>query len=853
MKILNKTLSAGVAAMLLLPYTGAAAEAAQENSPKEEVIYVMTSAGGQVQGVYAVDIFDSGEVTDYGDYSSVKLLNTSDDLTVNGDEIDFTASGDKTYLQGTLDNAQIPWDISITYSLDGKSITPNELAGKSGALEIRFKVTKNEKCDERFYKNYALQASFQLDTAIAENITAEDATIANVGKKKQLTYTILPDNGIDTVITADIHDFEMPAAEINGIKLNLDVEVDTSELSDKVEQLQEGISQLNDGSQKLNSGADDLNDGAQQLDGGAAELCKGAAALLDGAKKLDSGADSLTDGIKELHGGALQLAEGTETLSGGAKELSDGAEEVDGGAKSLESGAKELSGGAGTLSDGADALKTGGKELTDGTQQLSDGAAQLDSGIADLKSGMEQIESGLDALDSKSADLRDGSSQVLDALTVIKTSLGSVSADTAQLELLVKSSGEIMSGISTIRSAVEQLESGVGYEQYKAILAGKGLDIDTLKEGNAQAIAQLTDQITQLEATLSQIKDIPGYEQQAAELSAQIEQFSQLVKLLSGSNAAMDGTQQYLDGISANIGELKEGVCRLESQYAQFDAAIGELAGQLSGILVDLGTLSQGVNTLVDEYENLDSGIEEYTDGVARIVAGYSTLTSGAKTLGEGGKSLLSGADRVNSGANELYDGIISLADGADTLSDGADSLYGGAAELAQGTGKLSAGAKELSDGAQEVDKGADDLADGADTLYSGAKELSDGIAALYDGAQELSDGTKELSDGSKELSDGMQDLCDGTSELSDGTNELYDKTSDMDEQVSEKIDSVLDSLQGGDDVISFVSEKNTNVESVQFVIKTEAIELPEQEVQEEKEEEKLNFWQKLLRLFGLY
>lgn len=51
----------------------------------------------------------------------------------------------------------------------------------------------------------------------------------------------------------------------------------------------------------------------------------------------------------------------------------------------------------------------------------------------------------------------------------------------------------------------------------------------------------------------------------------------------------------------------------------------------------------------------------------------------------------------------------------------------------------------------------------------------------------------------------------------------------------------------------SFVSDKNTHVDSVQFVIKTAAIEKPEAAVRDAAEEAPLTFWQKLLRLFGLY
>ena len=130
---------------------------------------------------------------------------------------------------------------------------------------------------------------------------------------------------------------------------------------------------------------------------------------------------------------------------------------------------------------------------------------------------------------------------------------------------------------------------------------------------------------------------------------------------------------------------------------------------------------------------------------------------------------------------------------------------------------------------------------------------MYDGSVTLSNGAKELREGVSSLAEGSSELSEGMQELYEGTEELSDGTNELSDKTAAMDTQVTDKLNSVLDSLQGADEIVSFVSEKNTDVESVQFVIKTQAIELSETVTEINEQEEHLTFWQKLLRLFGLY
>lgn len=91
---------------------------------------------------------------------------------------------------------------------------------------------------------------------------APDATIANVGSDKQLTYTILPGKGADIEITAEVSEFEMDGIAINGIPLNLNIEVDDEELMEQVTERQDAISQLDDGAAELQDGVSDLKDDA---------------------------------------------------------------------------------------------------------------------------------------------------------------------------------------------------------------------------------------------------------------------------------------------------------------------------------------------------------------------------------------------------------------------------------------------------------------------------------------------------------------------------------------------------------------------------------------------------------------
>ena len=114
-----------------------------------------------------------------------------------------------------------------------------------------------------------------------------------------------------------------------------------------------------------------------------------------------------------------------------------------------------------------------------------------------------------------------------------------------------------------------------------------------------------------------------------------------------------------------------------------------------------------------------------------------------------------------------------------------------------------------------------------------------------------LNDASAQRADGTGELLYGTGVLADGVPDLKDGTDEFKDQAGDIDAQIDEEVDGVISDLSGSDfEQISFVSDKNTNVELVQFVMQTEGIQIPE-EVDIPVEEEPMNFWQRLLALFG--
>lgn len=153
-----------------------------------------------------------------------------------------------------------------------------------------------------------------------------------------------------------------------------------------------------------------------------------------------------------------------------------------------------------------------------------------------------------------------------------------------------------------------------------------------------------------------------------------------------------------------------------------------------------------------------------------------------------------------------------------------------------------------------EFDGGINEYTDGVAQIVAGYNGIISGANELMTGSKNLAAGAATMSDSTAELVNGIAELNDGAGELKSGTSEMKEQTNGMDSEISDKIDEMISGITGGGiSVQSFVSEKNTNVKSVQFVISTEAVKIDDTPAAAAVKEEKLNFWQKILRLFGLY
>ena len=188
--------TAGIVSASTLCYSLSCFAASEAEYIKDENVYVRMENDGEVLGTYVVNGFtvtDAGEITDYGDYETVKNLSNLNEIEEDKDEYTIYADKGKFYYQGDIKNAELPWNFEIEYELDGKSIDPEDLAGESGDLELTIKVRKNNDAHAaEFYDYYMLQTAVTLDNDLCEDIEAEGATIVDTGSSEKLTYTFMP-------------------------------------------------------------------------------------------------------------------------------------------------------------------------------------------------------------------------------------------------------------------------------------------------------------------------------------------------------------------------------------------------------------------------------------------------------------------------------------------------------------------------------------------------------------------------------------------------------------------------------------------------------------------------------------
>lgn len=798
------------------------------DADKDESVYLISDANGNVNKTIVVDHLKNKDkkdtLEDASNLSDIENVKGKEKFTQSGDKLTWQAGGKDIYYQGTA-TEEPPVTQKVTYYLDGKEISPEDLAGKSGKVKIRFDYTNTTSYTETVNgEKQTVSVPFAAITGLVLGDGFENIEVTN-GKAEVsdsssvvLGYALpglkdslgIKDKDLDGDVnipeymemTADVKNFSMPAAMtfvVNASDYVSTDGIDTSDLDDMINDLKDASTQLQDGSKTLAEGTDTLADGLSTLQSKLGTFASGVGTLKSGLK-------TYTDGVSTLSGGLNTLGNSTGALVSGADKLNDGAGQLASGSATLKDGLKSYTDGANGLAKGASDLDAGIGTLAEKSGTLVDGATKLDDGASQLSASASSINEGIKSLD-----------------TGLKTPL--TDKEKAGYQAAAKDS---------VDKQFSNPDNEANYENTKAKASGVYYETMTSDDSVKQAVQLLkndSDLMNMINATVgatveTAIKDsVPNL---ASKDTATIKKtYNNSPKLQQSVKEVLNLPQTIPDYdalVSAIVDQkLNDMATKVMAGVANNSKdKVGEAVADAAKTGAENAAQSAVITGIESAKSNVSSQINAKQENGYSLVTGADALSTVASSLANGTKSLVNSIPTLTGGIKQLKDGSSQLNAGAAKLTSNNDTLNAGATALNAGASQLSAGTQSLMNSVPTLTSGIKQLVDGSNTLVANNAQLNSGASQLADGTNQIVSGVDQLTTGSKTLSEGAHTLADGMVQFNEeGINKILDAYNDDLKPFTDKLQAVIDA---GEEYQTYSAIADGQTGSVKFIYKLASI-----------------------------
>lgn len=653
----------------------------QQKISKDETVYVLTGADGSVKKIIVSDWLKnelgSASVADKSDLSDIENVKGDESYTINGDNMTvWDAQGNDIYYQGNIQK-ELPVGLSVRYYLDGKSVSPEELKGKSGKVTIRFDYENRQYetvqingVNQRIYVPFAMLTGMILDNDTFQNVQITNGKLVNDGDRTVVVGLAFP--GLQENLSLSRDDLSIPdsveiTADVTNFSLGMTVTLACNDL----------FSQLGD----VDLTSLDSTSALDQLTGAMDQLLSGSSALYEGLSTLLDKSGELVSGVEEL--------------AQGAAAIKSGADSVDDGAAQLKAGLADLSSGLNTLSANSEALNSGAKQVfnslleTAATQIRAKGLNVPDLTIENYAEELNTLIKSLDETTVYETALK----QVTDAVEAQRPVI------TQKVTEAVRQQVETKVAAAVRQQVTEEVTAAV-QQQVTATVT------DTVQQQVAEQVIQAAANMSKADYDAAVAAGIiPQQTQDAVNAAIQAQMGSEAVqsKIAENVSAQMASeavqskitenidTQISSEAVQATITENTDAQMQTEAIQAtiqqqtelQVQKAISENMAS-DAVQSQLKKASEGAQTLIalkaslDDYNTFYLGLLTYTGGVDDAAAGANALYAGADQLKDG-------TAQLRAGAAQLYNGVLQLQDGTPALVSGVTQLKDGAMQLSEG------------------------------------------------------------------------------------------------------------------------------------------------------------------------
>lgn len=275
------------------------------SSTTGETVYVIANADGSAKKVIVSQKYDPDDpnAAQEAQSSLTDAVNVKDD----------------NCWQGTTDKP-LPVTMHITYTLDGKSVSADALAGKSGHVTMRFDYENTQyetktiaSKSQRIYVPFAVLTGAILDSDNFRNVSVTNGKLVDDGDHTVVVGMAFP--GLQENLALDTDKLEIPSyVEVSADVTDFSIETTLTVVTNSVFNDVDEDKLDKDALDELSDDLDKLTDAMAQLMDGSDELFDGLDTLLDKSHDLADGVGQLSSGLKKLDANSAQLNEGAKTV-----------------------------------------------------------------------------------------------------------------------------------------------------------------------------------------------------------------------------------------------------------------------------------------------------------------------------------------------------------------------------------------------------------------------------------------------------------------------------------------------------------------------------------------------------------
>jgi putative membrane protein len=507
---------------------------------------------------------------DYGKYKSIRNMTGDFKPIIKEGKVEWKVPKeyDKFYFECFTEDIKIPWNIEISYKLNGLPVEAEDLAGAKGLIEIHMEGLPNKDVSEYIKNNMMMEIIYIPDSKHTKSVSVDGSMVQSIGDMHAAAYVVFPNSDFEV-------DFEVVSDFYEDMGFQIIIQPVTSDRLEVIQEMKEIKDDMEDSMDLMYESLDNTLSSIDKMQSSAKGMKEAIKSINKARTTISDSGDDIDNQISDSVRITNQLSAETLKLLSYIDKTKKLVSNLSGQLRSLDKNIEILKVNIGRLSkrieyvnDDIDDIEDFIDDAKDNNIDIENTLIAFDENIEDaedllntLEPDVKDLRNSIDSLEDDIGDLKTGMNQLASSpppgispdmialANAIGPSLGSTEDLLVSLEEIVRDSEKAISnskkGITTMKKVSKDLKDTVK-------LANDGIDIVSDQVSNLEDINKSL--IETLETSESIIID-----------------FSNILKLLEAEetniNSALDDINKLLNSTVEALNSAEKSLTLLDKIY----------------------------------------------------------------------------------------------------------------------------------------------------------------------------------------------------------------------------------------------------------------------------------------------